>query len=208
MVYIATVKKENLTGKTELYDNVPKWNYPNAKDDIRVVVFTNCEDVALYLNGKPVIAEPQRDEVTNARYWDIPYAEGELKAVGLNGGKPCAEHALRTYGAASEIRLSSDRGTLDGKNDLAHVEIELFDANGVPALDAKNDLTVSVSGGGRLLAIENAAPSHMDAPRADTARPYRGKLLAYVVATQDSGDIQVSVSGGGLETSALTFKIK
>ncbi len=193
--------------KARMFDLPPVWNYDAAKGLVRVAVMTNCKEAMLLLNGKPVETEPLRDALSNALCWDIPYRPGELKAVGLVDGKPAAEYIVRTHGPAASLVVAADRTTLLRKGVVAHVVLQIVDKDGLRVMDARNDVQCTVTGPGRLLALENADPKYMDSQRGGTTKAYRGRVLAYVASTSTDGVVEVKFTSPGLPEASVELQI-
>ena len=105
---------------------------------LQVNVYSRCDTVRLELNGKAIATNQINGGRLTARF-DVPYAAGELKAVGLKNGKTVATQTLRTVGPAKKIRLTVDRATIRAdRNDLAYVTVEITDAAGNVLPDATN----------------------------------------------------------------------
>jgi beta-galactosidase len=131
----------------------PHWNWSGREGQlIPVLAYTNCEAVELYLNdrflGEKRLEFPRQGTSggwnsydrppvfpTTADLhlaWDVPYEAGVLRAVGKRNGEIVVTQEVRTAGEASALRLSVDRGEiLSGIRDVAHVEVEVVDADGV-----------------------------------------------------------------------------
>ncbi len=62
---------------------LPDWNGYEAGEMVRVVCFTNCNEVSLYLNGR--LIGKQENPPYGSPEWQIPYEQGELKAIGRKG---------------------------------------------------------------------------------------------------------------------------
>lgn len=62
---------------------LPDWNGYETGEMVRVVCFTNCEEVTLYLNGREI--GRQVNPPYGSPEWQVPYEKGELKAVGRKG---------------------------------------------------------------------------------------------------------------------------
>ncbi len=104
-------------------------NYWTRESPLEVRVFSNCEEVALYLNGK-LIERRQPDHTritTNLRHPPFTFKldrfeSGILRAVGYTGGKAVAESERSTPGEASSLKLRfdlSDRSfAADGKDEI------------------------------------------------------------------------------------------
>ncbi len=105
---------------------------------MQVAVYSQCDSVRLELNGKEIATKQVNGGRLTARF-EVPYAAGELKAVGLKNGKKAATKVLRTVGPAKKIRLTVDRSTIRAdRNDLAYVTVEIIDASGNLLPDATN----------------------------------------------------------------------
>ncbi len=83
----------------------------------------------------------------------------------------------------------------------------IIDAEGVLARQARQEIVCNVSGAGKLLGLENASNNAAEDFRDNKASANRGRLLAYVQATADDGDITVSFTSAGLESVALKLDI-
>lgn len=106
----------------------------------QVRVFSNCEEVALYANGK-LIARRSPDTgrtCTHLKHppytFDVPQFEpGTLKAVGYLGGRAVASDVRRTPGPVTQLELQWNLGgqpfAANGK-DAAFVHASLQDRNG------------------------------------------------------------------------------
>ena len=78
---------------------LPDWNGYEAGEEVRVVCFTNCEEVTLYLNGREI--STVKNPPYGAPEWSVPYEAGELKAVGRKG-----DAVLTAYRRSDEPTVS------------------------------------------------------------------------------------------------------
>jgi beta-galactosidase len=144
----------------------------------KVVVFSNCEEVQLWLNGRQV-ASRKPDDGPDTLYggynaggnpWDggncrhlahppftfteVPYEPGELRAVGFFGGKMVAEQVVRTPGKPVGLRLVADLSgrplRADGA-DVVFVYAEVVDANGTVVRENGPQVRFEVFGAGSLV---------------------------------------------------------
>jgi beta-galactosidase len=169
-----------------------------------VTCYTNCPEVQLTLNGKPVGTKKSSDGADGELTWTVPYEPGTLKAVGLKDGRAACEFVLKTAGAASRIELVPDATQLlAGGKDVCHLEFRVTDAAGVRVPDARNVLTFKVTGPAKLLGIDNGemtGPVNYAAPEHAT---WRGRGLAILRSTPSAGAIAVEVTSPGLEPARL-----
>jgi len=149
----------------------------------KVVVFSNGDEVELYLNGKLVKRQkPDSGPDTlygdyqkgglpwdggNCRnlvhppftFFDVPYQQGELKAVAYKAGKVAAEHVVRTPGKPVALRLRIDESgrklQADGA-DCVFVYADAVDEKGTICTRYNGETKLTVEG-----AIKVIGPSKM-----------------------------------------------
>jgi beta-galactosidase/beta-glucuronidase len=171
------------------------WNWP-AASQVRVTAYTTNEATELFLNGQSVGRKTGRQPT-----WDVPYAAGELSAKGYRNNQSVSETKLQTAGAPAAIQLTPDRRTLPAKTrGLAQLEVAIVDEAGRPVLTATDEITVALTGPGRLLGIENGDLANHDAPTTPRHRAHNGRLLVYVQAT-GPGTIGVTLTAPGLRAA-------
>jgi beta-galactosidase len=74
------------------------WTPSNqAAHEESVEVYSNCEEVELFLNGKSLGSKGLPADAS-ARVWPVPFDAGTLRAVGKNHGREVAAEELRTAG--------------------------------------------------------------------------------------------------------------
>ena len=205
MTYIGTYPKPR-RGNWLSIDAWDSWNY-NDGDTIRVVCYTNSPQARLLLDGKTVGELKPMDDKSGIIHWDIPFAPGKLTAESLDsGGNVVSEYSITTSGRPYAITAKSDRSGFDKRGEIAHIEIEIVDENGVPVKLADNEIRVMVRGGGELLALEAGDNSDMGNYRDNRQRVYRGRLLAYVRATDPSTPVEISLTSPLLRPASLSLK--
>lgn len=215
--------------ETPLVHLLPHWNMDVEKGRIiPVVCYSSCPSVELFLNGKSYgekavlypadgidewpnfdLTKPWANTDDLFLSWDVPYEPGCLVAVGYDRqGCELTRHTVSTFGEAQRLRLLADRECIaaDGR-DIAHIEISLLDEDGNLVMTADNRLTVSVSGSGRLLVLENGDSLDHSLGRSHGRNAHYGQLLAIVQSNrQETGTILVEVSGEGLTTESLEIR--
>ena len=88
------------------------WTPGNSQaHEENVEVYSNCEEVELFLNGKSLGAKDKpRDD--SPRVWKVKFEPGTIKAVAKNGDSVVAGDELRTAGKPAKIVLTTDREKL------------------------------------------------------------------------------------------------
>ncbi|MGN6370128.1 MAG: glycoside hydrolase family 2 TIM barrel-domain containing protein [Phycisphaerae bacterium] len=173
----------------------------------RVLVYSNCEEVELFLNGKSLGARAApKDE--SPRRWEVDFAPGTLKAVGRNGGREAAESELQTAGKPAKVVLMCDRKAVGSNwDDLAFVTARVVDEAGIQVPSADNRITFSITGPGAIVAVENADPAAHDPYQANAYPVYIGRCLAMVRGSSGgSGPFTITARADGLAAGTLQLK--
>ncbi len=187
MVYVGTAPK---TGRMfhNWFDTRKSWNYQGG-DSIRVVCYTNCDEVELTLNGRVIGNRQPRNAKTGVNYWDVAYEPGTLKAVAYKAGAATTEDQILTTGYPAAIKCTEVKDPPAVKNDVAMLTLSILDANGNQVNLADNEITCRITGPGRLLGMENASVFHSVSMGNNVRRCKNGTLLVYIQATADAGEI-------------------
>lgn len=175
-------------------------------DEAYVSVYSNCDEVELFLNGESKGRQPLHQDAT-PRFWNIGFDPGILKAVGYNKGQLVASDELRTAESAVKVLLSSMQTTLTSDwNDIACVKATLVDTKGERNPNANPKLTFTVTGPGILQAVDNGDILSHEKYAGNSRTPFRGEAFAYVRAT-GPGKITLTVSAEGVEGSKLVLQV-
>jgi beta-galactosidase len=185
---------------------MPHWNWPGQEgQNIRVVVFSNCEKVELFHNGESLGA---RDMPRNGHLqWLVKYAPGSLSAKGYNGTLVAASETVETTGEPASLRLKTDRATLVADaEDVTPVEVDVLDAQGRLVPTADSLVTFRVEGAGCVAGVGNGNPGDHDPDKAGFRHAFNGKCLVVVGATDKSGKIVLTATSPGLKEAALSLR--
>ena len=203
-VYVGTYQ---LNKAKKILKNAPSvWNYEPG-DMIRVVAYTNCEEAALYLNGKEIGGRKPYDDETAVIYWDIPYSAGNLEVIGYKGGRSVAKSVLQSSGLPYAIRASLDKKEDIKEKDCLHLQIQIEDENGIPVVLADNQVTCKIDGPARLLGLESGDSNAADNYRDTKQRCKNGRLLGYIQAT-GRGKVAIKLTSPLLQSSTVEFNVE
>jgi beta-galactosidase len=188
---------------------IPHWNWAGSEGKpIKVMVATNAERVALYLNGKTV-AEKQVDKYEMVTF-DVPYTAGTLEARASSGGKEVARFDVETTGAPAAIRLIPDRKTMagDGK-DAQPVSVEVVDAQGRGVPTADVPLTFTLSGPGAIIGLNNGDPTNHEPEKGTQHSTYNGRAQVIVQSTLASdGKLTLHAAAQGLDAGDASVNVE
>jgi len=170
-------------------------NYWKSNSPADVKVFSNCQQVKLYVNGQLKATQSPDSVYPTASlqhppftFTGITWESGELKAEGLIGGQVVATHIVNTPGSAGGLSVNID--TLDydvtaNGEDMVFVYVTVVDSSGNIVPDATNAVTLTVVGPATLVsqAVANAEAG----------------IASFMIRTMpEAGKITVSAAGSGL----------
>ena len=185
---------------------LPHWTHPGKEGiEIPVVVYTNCENAELFLNGKSL----GKKEMTRERQivWKVPYTPGILTVVtyDIDGNK--IEKSYATAGPATKIQIVADRNEISAnETDVIHCEVSIMDDKGTMLPNANQMITFSVEGPARIIGVENGDILDMSPHKVNYRKTFNGKCLLLIEATDKSGTITVKANSKGLSNALLKIE--
>ncbi len=131
-----------------------------AASDLRVLVYSNCDEVELSLDGRS-LGRKRPDAAWMSQHlphppfvFDLPrFTPGTLLATGFVGNLPCASHRASTPSAPAVIEVViDDLGVAagDGEADVVIVNAFIRDAAGALCIEETGTVTFSCEGAGVL----------------------------------------------------------
>jgi hypothetical protein len=183
---------------------VGSWSWAGAEGKpVTVEVYSDADEVELLLDGASVGIEPVGEKNRFRAEFEVTYAPGELIAVARTGGQETGRFTLRSA-SGPELAAVVDRNEVRADDtDLAYVTVTIQDADGVVALGADREVTVTVEGSGVLAGFGSAAPATEESFLDDVHTTYDGRALA-VVRPTGPGTITVTVVADGSEPVSVT----
>ena len=194
----------------------------DEKAEKEVRIFSNCDTVELFLNGKS-LGEKGHDEKMWGPHGDVDpskyptadsgkeintdamknapitfeldkYEKGELKAVGKIDGKEAAEYVRKSPETASQIQLRPESNTEVPLDGSSAklVWIDIADANGAVVPSAYTDVNLEVEGPGLVVG-------------AKTITTKGGQLAVWVRSKRGEGNITLKATADGLQPAAITI---
>ena len=206
MVYV-TRKENTATGSTWSNDWTP--DDPDIYTQADLQVFSNCDEVELFLNGKSIGAKGRTADNASPRTWTIPFEKGTLKAVAKNNGKVVAEQELKTAGKASKIILTADKSSLENNwDDVVYVTATIVDEDGNMVSSADTKINFEIEGTGVIAAVDNGDIASSEHYNATGRWTYKGRCIALIKASANEGKITVKANGENLKTGSVTIDVK
>jgi beta-galactosidase len=173
-------------------------------DDARIEVYSNCEEVELFLNGRSmgIKAKPADD---SPRAWKVTYEKGTLKAVAKNKGIEVASEELKTAGVPARIILSADKSEITKDwDDVTYITATVVDTDGIICPNVDKIISFSISGPGIISAVDNGDTNSHELYQASERHVFNGKCTAIIKAISASGKITVTANSPGLGSGTIT----
>jgi hypothetical protein len=186
----------------------PNWK-ADAGQMMEVQAFTNCDEVQLLLNDRPLEIKPYTEAVQRTLVWRVPFEAGELKAIGRRGGQAVCESVLHTPGGPSRVELVCDAQTLaaDGK-DVCHLEFRVVDDAGTLVWEADNEVTLTLTGQASIIGIGSGDPTSHQPHQGNAYKVYQGRGLAILRAGTEAGTVTIEAKAENLQTARVILNIK
>jgi beta-galactosidase len=187
-----------------LDDWTPKDLTPHTEN---VEVYTNAEEVELFLNGKSLGTQKQHPDAS-AIVYQVPFEPGTLKAVARSGSTVVATDELKTAGKPARIVFTADSPATPltpDWNDVRTVTATLVDAAGTRIPDSTTVVKFAAMGPASIIAVDNGNMTDHDPYQASERKLYFGNALALLRATGAAGKVTVTASAEGVPTASLTL---
>jgi len=183
------------------------WNYSEGEGTI-VEVYSNCQSVELFLNGKSLGEKKLNSFIDHIYKWFVPFSSGELKAVGKYGEEQ-AEYCIKTNGEVAGITLTEDRRELNANGlDCVHIVAQLVDSNGNPVTNKEEEIKFEITGSIKNLGVDNGSRFNVSDHKTDRVMTNIGKALIILQADNIKNRVNVKAISSKVESEVLAINIK
>jgi len=194
------------------YNCAFNWNKWEQNQNVDVVVFSNCDEVELFLNGKS-LGRKKNDFMTYTTEFSVKYLPGKLEAVCYNNGVQVVKDELTTAGKAMALRAKVVTPKKDGialeKNgkDIAIIQVEVVDRDGNVLPDGAFDVEADIDGPARVIAMDSPNLKYAGMMKTNHRETMNGHLMVTIQSVKDSGDesINLVLKSKGLKSANLEF---
>ena len=184
-----------------------------AGERLQMVTYTNADEVELLVNGKSVgkqqnpKADPKRRN--QIRWNDVEYQPGKVEAVARTNGQVVARHQIETTGEAVKLVAEADHDSWHADGiDLQHINVFAVDKKGRRVWSAQDDLTFSVEGDARIVAVTNGDIASDELNVQDHRRLWNGQAMLILRAGRQQSDVIVTVKSSQFKPIKLKFRTK
>ena len=191
----------------EWYDINEHWNYEEG-EIISVELYSNCEEIELFLNDKSLGVKKLVDFDDHIYKWGVPFVDGKLIAKGNKDGKEVVSE-LHTARKSTRISLIAEEKTIKANNyDVAHIVAQLVDENGNPVKTDDKEITFEIEGDAKLLGVDNGWKKSIQKFQTNVNTTHNGRTLLIIQAKNKVGKVEILAKGDGLEEQSVVVTIE
>lgn len=163
-------------------------------DQAVIEVYSNCQEVDVWINGEPQGRKPMPDNARPAVY-NVNYNQGIIDVRGYNDGVEAAKCFSVTVGDPQKImieKIGGHAGTSFDDVEILSVSVTDAEGNVCPNNDCRIELKVE---GAELIAVDNAdVLAHDTSHKSSVFNTYQGRMNAYIRRTQATGKVTVTAT--------------
>lgn len=210
-LYIAVREPDGYHGEIKetqwsVWPTWESWNWRGHEGrPIDVEVQSRYPVVRLYLNDELIGEKPAGEPRDCMAVFNLPYAPGTLKAVGLDSlGNEKETVSLVTSGTPAAIRLTSDKTIMraDGQ-DLVYIVVEVVDEDGRIVPDASVNIDFSVAGKAEIKAAGSADLSDTSSYAIPSVKTWKGRAMVILKSTDKVGKTILTARNRDLDSASL-----
>jgi beta-galactosidase len=185
---------------------LPHWTWTEAGQLINVWVFSNCDEVELFVNGRSQRRKAFTHDGPLHLEWSVPFEKGTVLAVGWQNGKEVCRQEIKTAGPAMRVDLHAERPNMHSNGtDVVYLRATVKDAAGVTVPDADERVTFEVNGPAKLIAVDNGDTECHESFQSTSIPAFSGMCIAVVKSTGGVGAITVRAISPGLQEARATI---
>lgn len=152
------------------------WNWA-ADTTLNIIVYSNCDEVELRLNGKNLGRAKVSADSCLAKFPDVKFKPGKLEAIAFRNNKVVSRHKLTTAGEPHHIEAINEKG-----NDIDYIELRAVDKSGniVPDFNGSADF---LTDGCEIVGIDNGNqydPQGLKYTSISTGAFHKGRMRLYI----------------------------
>ncbi len=184
---------------------VPHWNFCGMEgQDILVTVYTNCDELELYLNGRS-LGKNQIEKYGHGE-WVVPYESGRLSVVGYINGEAVCEDVRQTTGKPVKLKLTLNNEFCANGRDMALFTCECLDENGLVVPDAAEFVNFSVGTPAYIVGTGSDHCDHKNVANRER-QMYMGKISIAVKPYAGQQELILTAFSDNCGYAQLTIKL-
>lgn len=186
----------------------PHWNWKQGDMVDVIAYYNNADEVELFLNGKSLGTQSKKSDDLHVK-WRVPFEAGTLKAVSKKNKKIVLTAEVKTSGNAEKIILTADKKTINADGyDLSFITATIKDKNGTIVPDANNLIKFKISGDGIIAGVDSGSQTSLESFKGDSHTALNGLALAILQSNGKKGNIKLTATSDGLQSSEIIVEAK
>lgn len=186
----------------------PHWNWQKDQEVDVWAYYNNADEVELFLNGKSLGKKAKQNDDLHIS-WRVKFEPGTIKAISTKDGKVVLEKEIHTAGEASKIDLKADKATVKNDTyDLVYVTVSITDKDGNLIPNADHKIDFEVTGGGKLVGLDNGYQANLDSFKASSYKVFNSKCIAIIQSNGKKENIQLKASTVNGMSATVIVKIE
>lgn len=170
---------------------LPSWSLDVKEGTlIPVVVYSNCEEVELFLNGES-LGKRKMDGVMEL-LWHVPYISGRLEVVGIHKDGTVIRDKKETESTVKNLVLNMKDDLINDGQDVVELVVSTVDKNGIFCTKADNTVYFDVQGGADFKAADNGDPFDLQANTKPKRKLFYGLAKVYIGSNLSSNKVTIT----------------
>lgn len=173
----------------------------------KVYVFADCDEVALFVNGKEV---GRKEKTENGVYeFDVEYQRGKITAQAIKNGKVIGTHEIESEGKKEKLSLVKEKSYI-AKNaprtesEIIYAYAYVTDNDGKICTQSNDEITYTVKGAD-ILGVGSGELTTEEKYTSKTHRVYMGRALVVLKKHKGTKQVTLKASANGLNSAEITF---
>ncbi|UKM64294.1 DUF4982 domain-containing protein [Flavobacteriaceae bacterium GSB9] len=181
----------------------PHWNWKQGQEVDVWAYYNNADEVELFLNGKSLGTKSKENDDLHVM-WRLPFEAGKLKAISRKNGNVVLEKEIHTAGAASKLEMKAHKESIKNDNyDLVYITVNVLDDVGNLVPKADNLVNFEISGGGKIVGVDNGYQASLEPFKTNYRKAYNGKCLVIIQSNGKAENIKLVASSEGLPSETI-----
>ncbi len=183
------------------------WNYEDNETTI-VEIYSNCEEIELFLNEKSLGVKRLKDFPDHIYKWVVNFKKGKLEAIGKKD-KAMVNAKILTGNQPVAIELDADQNQIFANNtDVVHVVAKIVDENGNRVKHQELEVEFEVNSKVKILGVDNGSATNVQDFQTNKVRTHNGKALLIVQAKNEMGEAVIKAKSKGLKENSQKISIR
>ena len=203
---------EGVKGHWDMPIYADHWHFPQFHQAmIPYMVASNCDEVAIYVNGRRHYVPRPADCSNRLITGFLPYEPGVVKVVGYMEAKEVCYHETVTPGPAVKLEFDNPYTVVktdDAENFEILLTVRAKDCHGHPYFRESSSVRFVVEGDAEILAVDNGNPMGSEPYDASYMHMYHGCVSVVIRLAGMPGKITVRGFADGLYSGSAYIEVK